>query len=623
MANETDLAKLIHMVRERFDWRYVKEVVNKLSGLGDSKLGFRLAGGDAERRAAEYIQDELSRLGCREVFLEEVPVDKWIFKEASIEIREEKLRIGGVALAGHPGASIEGIIQYVGRGLRSDYSGIDISGKVALVEMDDTLYDSPLPVIKEAMSRGAIAVVATMRGRPPDALFTMDGEWFEGLIPTIIISQRDFGRIKELSREGGLKVAIDIDVEVGDGVGYNVIGLSGSVHRENLIISAHHDAHFKGAADNASGVALMLSLCNALSDIDTDKTIIYISFTAEEYGRRNTLYDYLIGSHHFLMKHAEITERNILFMNFDVVGLKDAPVGITYTPELESYIRDNLEKLNEHLDIGYKTMSRPSLWLDQWPAVYNGLSSIALTSLSHKEYYEKYYHTQLDGMELLNEKHFKAYMLTALTLINVFIRGRVPSYDFTPIARQSMGALNMGVFSYAIDMLDELENHLGALAAWSTRLTKIINEVNEGRYPSGIDIKRLKKGVVIARKILLKTIYEINPLQLAPRWPSIKPELYRDLFKILETAGDETPKYMEWTTRFSKETVEWILDKILEADNWAYKIVPRPPIEITASGVVPREEELIHTTNQEIAKLIEGIETATRIIRAIVKPNEE
>lgn len=69
--------------------------------------------------------------------------------------------------------------------------------------------------------------------------------------------------------------------------GHNVVGMKlGTVHPDQeYIIGAHYDSvDNPGADDNASGVALVLEAARVLSTYDSDYTIRFIAFDAEEWG---------------------------------------------------------------------------------------------------------------------------------------------------------------------------------------------------------------------------------------------------------------------------------------------------------------------------------------------------
>ena len=94
--------------------------------------------------------------------------------------------------------------------------------------------------------------------------------------------------------------------EGSTGMGYNVLGLMDNPGSDVIVIGGHYDhlghggfgslyvgepAIHNGADDNASGVATMLWLAEALKDSPIQSDIIFLAFSGEEYG--------LLGSNYF------------------------------------------------------------------------------------------------------------------------------------------------------------------------------------------------------------------------------------------------------------------------------------------------------------------------------------
>ncbi len=101
----------------------------------------------------------------------------------------------------------------------------------------------------------------------------------------------------------------------------NVVGIKKGIFHpdEYVVITAHldhlgkkQDSIYHGANDNASGIAVMMAVAHALKDIPTDRSVVFIAFTAEEVG--------LMGSGYFVT-HPPIDLKKIRFMvNLDLVG---------------------------------------------------------------------------------------------------------------------------------------------------------------------------------------------------------------------------------------------------------------------------------------------------------------
>ena len=121
----------------------------------------------------------------------------------------------------------------------------------------------------------------------------------------------------------------------------NVIGfLPGSsdiLKDEYLIIGAHYDHEgigkegiFRGADDNASGVAALLELAEAFSLLPhkPQRTILFISFAAEEKGT--------LGSNYYVENPLLPLENAIAMINMDEIGRNGAATfGGMHNPNLE------------------------------------------------------------------------------------------------------------------------------------------------------------------------------------------------------------------------------------------------------------------------------------------------
>lgn len=98
--------------------------------------------------------------------------------------------------------------------------------------------------------------------------------------------------IQERFREMGYSVTLQSYANEAGAVGTNVIAIQCAVTEDAdiLVISAHHDCvpTAYGANDNASGVAALLAVAEALKDIPTDTELRFISFTDEENGKNGS-----------------------------------------------------------------------------------------------------------------------------------------------------------------------------------------------------------------------------------------------------------------------------------------------------------------------------------------------
>ena len=98
----------------------------------------------------------------------------------------------------------------------------------------------------------------------------------------------------------------------------NIVAVKPGVSGKQIVIGAHYDsvATGRGAFDNASGVALMMELADALRDEKTPYTLVFVAFGAEEAGLR--------GSAHYVAEMSDQARADtVLMINFDSVATGD------------------------------------------------------------------------------------------------------------------------------------------------------------------------------------------------------------------------------------------------------------------------------------------------------------
>ncbi len=98
----------------------------------------------------------------------------------------------------------------------------------------------------------------------------------------------------------------------------NIVAVKPGASAEQIVIGAHYDsvAAGRGAFDNATGVALMMQLADALRDETTPYTLVFVAFGAEEVGLR--------GSAHYVAEMSDQARaETVLMINFDSVATGD------------------------------------------------------------------------------------------------------------------------------------------------------------------------------------------------------------------------------------------------------------------------------------------------------------
>ena len=109
----------------------------------------------------------------------------------------------------------------------------------------------------------------------------------------------------------------------------NVVGkISGKDNSTAIILTAHFDAWFNGAVDNASGVATVLKIAKLLEDTSKKQSLNYDVIFLMSNGEM-ALFS---GSRDFVTKLEKLQYQRVFNINIDCVGMKDSynskPLGL-------------------------------------------------------------------------------------------------------------------------------------------------------------------------------------------------------------------------------------------------------------------------------------------------------
>ena len=327
-------------------------------------------------------------------------------------------------------------VVYAGYGITApelgydDYAGIDVKGKIILIEREAPVDPNAGPEkfnswykhsfhqskLKNAVSHGAAGMLYNYGpiGNPnnaynPDFIYVHVGDSvvkdvFSG---TGITHNEVLGKIKEEIKPRSFntkKVAtIKMSTEhFPDGRGCNIIGMiKGSdpvLSDEVIIIGAHLDHLGKcyeiipGANDNASAVAVMMGVAKALAinSIKLKRSVMFIAFGAEEQA--------LLGSQAYVAAPVMPLDKSIL-LNMDGVGIGgsiNAAAGNNF-PELWAHVNSaNSKYIHRPLTTGsFSNLGRPRL--DAAIFISAGVPSLSFSTYGSVNYY----HIPQDNLDII------------------------------------------------------------------------------------------------------------------------------------------------------------------------------------------------------------------------------
>lgn len=403
---------------------YPQNVETYLNNLGTSDLGYRLAGTSADDAAARYLAAKLRAAGYSNVRLEAVPVDEWEVLGASVTVGDTEFTCS--QFAGVRGTDADGItadVVYVGSGTAADYAGVDVKGKIVVVDssMDNFWFNFQGA---EATKHGAKAVILTSNysdgtdmdypSAPwyvvaPDALGANDGEYDMSFVPLIYMSQQDGDWLKAQIEAGAVEATFSsqVDITMADdgGRGYNVVAkLPGKKKNGQMVIwNAHHDAHFRAGLDDTGAVVATLAAAKAmkLSGYQPNRTIVFVFDTAEEFGYTNCWYDWSIGAWQFITeRHPDWVGRIAAMWSIELMAAEGATVDINTSPELKPWLDKVCSENSQYCPNGYVVETPQSTWQNGWSFMASGVPSFEISAGGPG--YDDLYHSTYENQDLVD-----------------------------------------------------------------------------------------------------------------------------------------------------------------------------------------------------------------------------
>lgn len=325
---------------------YAYDVALELSTNPDffnSELGGRTAGSDAEHATADYLAGLMEEIGLSDVEKAAADCDRWQFNGASLTVDGEEYDVYSYATASTPAEGLTAEIVYVGDGTMWDYEGLDVTGKIVLIDIDQrNNWWITYPML-EAQHQGAAAILAANVGGfaqiADDALNCQD-ICGPTAIPTLSIGLADSQAIQEKLSQGPVTATLVVDNEVSEnGTTYNILGrIPGKSSDYQIIVGGHYDVHFTGFQDDNCAVGLVLAMAKAMIDsgYQPENDIVFCLHGAEEWGSSYTQYDWTVGAWEMINNvHPEWVGKTLAFINFELPAYEFDTYTSTYSaPEM-------------------------------------------------------------------------------------------------------------------------------------------------------------------------------------------------------------------------------------------------------------------------------------------------
>jgi len=360
----------------------LRRLTSRLVEVGEAPPGTR-----AESELAAVLVEEFERAGLA-VEVQKFSCASW--QEESVVFKVDGKAVRAVAMPPSPPGYVEGEIVHAGSGREISAEGIE--GKVALVGMTPEDPDFVAAQYARLAAAGASAVVfydfaSKLVRRIVVGIFASysNGPGLPPPIPALAISGEDGCQLLR----GRHYAQIEVRTRYAESAtSANVVAYGGG--EASVLLTAHYDRWFTGAADDAVGVALLQLLPKLLRGL---RKIAYVAFGAEEFGAPSySAWYWAWGSRKFVeqLESSGELEELVAVLNIDVAARRPLTVSAS-GPELREAARELLG--------GSFTYELDSPYFDSFSFSSAGIPALTTHSLWR---YVDLYHTDGDVPEAVD-----------------------------------------------------------------------------------------------------------------------------------------------------------------------------------------------------------------------------
>ena len=442
-ALESDRRKIEEIYLKAVDIGYSYRLAKKMEEFKSNPvLGYRTAGSKAEFDTGEFLKEEMKRIGLSDIHKDELCLDSWEFEKAIMRFtdrtgKEHEFQLGAYQTEFVTDGWKDYPLVYAGRGKEADYDGVDVTGCLVMVDInqrDEWWINYP---VYQAHLKGAAAVIAVQdNGYGEINSEALNAQDIAGPkdAPAFSMSRKDAEILKAALKETPrITVQFDAKSVVKENMpAYNVWGTIPGRSEDMILLSGHYDSYFDGFQDDNCAIALMFGIARTLLEIGykPEKTIVFCCMAAEEWGIENSKYDWSTGAWQQVFKvRPEWQGKVIADLNFELPAyahnLWDA-VRSTYEYEdfLTEFVKTFPVDAKKVYSEGLRVQCPIETWSDDFSVAISGIPSM-VNEFSSAEFMETHYHSQFDNDEYYNADVFRFHHELYGLLVMAFDRVRV------------------------------------------------------------------------------------------------------------------------------------------------------------------------------------------------------
>jgi hypothetical protein len=273
-------------LRTRVTARGALATIGDLVGFGD-----RFVGSAGDRAAADYVRARFAELGLE---VEDRPFTTPGYSHTRSDVTLGDGRVfEAIPPYFSPPGRVQGALVFAGSGDEADYDGLDVGGKIVLVQETGLGY--------ARFWMGTFAAIAARRGASGMVVVhplpwpyrmsmeagngRLENRFLDEQIPVVSISAIDGAQLMHAIGRGAATAELVVECEQPEVESWNVSAIlrGRELPDERILVHAHRDhGLWPGANDNGSGFGTMLEVAGALAGSRPRRSIEFLCTTAEE-----------------------------------------------------------------------------------------------------------------------------------------------------------------------------------------------------------------------------------------------------------------------------------------------------------------------------------------------------
>lgn len=333
IESDLSMADEVQAFTDAIDAQYAYDLGYELAynmEWADNELGWRTAGSDAEHRTADFLMEEMEKIGLQDVQKVGTPTDLFQFNDSSLTIEGTEIDLMPAAYqcSGTDADGITAEIVDVAGGYEYDYMEVgDVKGKIVLAKVDQANEAWIDGYIRCAYEQGAAAIVTWANsgyGEVSEDSINVQDICCEDLIPTVAISANQAKEIKAAIEAGNNMATLKVDVVYADddsGTTYNVVGkIPGKSGDQQIVLASHYDKYWYGFQDNCTAVSLTFAVAKAMIDSGyvPENDILVVAHGAEEWGAADSQFDWTTGAWGMIEANPDWAKKTICMINTEL-----------------------------------------------------------------------------------------------------------------------------------------------------------------------------------------------------------------------------------------------------------------------------------------------------------------